>query len=139
MRGLLDGLTIRARITGGTRISMDKLQCALGIFPTQTYMNQPVEVILILQNMVDQPMQIKVGLQLPSQDKKGHPVVIDADKKTLTLSMRPGEVGVLRIPIIPLPPTQPGTGFPVRVAVRYRTPNEGHAVRPPAGVVATRP
>lgn len=120
-------------ITGGTRISMDKLQCALGIFPTQTYINQPVEVILILQNMVDQPMQIKVGLQLPNQDKKGNPVVIDAAKKTLALSMRPGEVGVLRIPIIPLPPTQPGTGFPVRVAVRYRTPNEGHAVRPPAG------
>ncbi len=120
-------------ITGGTRISMDKLQCALGIFPTQTYMNQPVEVILILQNMVDQPMQIKVHLQLPSQDKKGHPVVIDTDKKTLALSMRPGEVGVLRIPIIPLPPTQAGTGFPVRVAVRYRTPNEGTPVRPPAG------
>ncbi len=120
-------------ITGGTRISMDKLQCALGIFPTQTYINQPVEVILILQNMVDQPMQIKVGLQLPSQDKKGHPVVIDTAKKTLALSMRPGEVGVLRVPIIPLPPTQPGTGFPVRVAVRYRTPNEGRAVRPPAG------
>lgn len=120
-------------ITGGTRISMDKLQCALGIFPTQTYINQPVEVILILQNMVDQPMQIKVGLQLPSQDKKGHPVVIDAAKKTLSLSMRPGEVGVLRVPIIPLPPTQPGTAFPVRVAVRYRTPNEGRPVRPPAG------
>ncbi|MBI1277651.1 MAG: hypothetical protein GC179_05950 [Anaerolineaceae bacterium] len=120
-------------ITGGARISMDKLQCALGIFPTQTYMNQPVEVILILQNMVDQPMQIKVGLQLPSQDKKGHPVVIDTAQKTLAVSMRPGEVGVLRIPIIPLPPTQAGTGFPVRVAVRYRTPNEGHPVRPPAG------
>jgi hypothetical protein len=120
-------------ITGGTRISMDKLQCALGIFPTQTYINQPVEVILILQNMVDQPMQIKVGLQLPSQDKKGNPVVIDTEKKTLSLSMRPGEVGVLRVPISPLPPTQPGTAFPVRVAVRYRTPNEGRAVRPPAG------
>ncbi len=120
-------------ITGGSRISMDKLQCALGIFPTQTYMNQPVEVILILQNMVDQQMQIKVHLQLPSQDKKGNPVVIDTAKKTLALSMRPGEVGVLRIPIIPLPPTQAGTGFPVRIAVRYRTPNEGHPVRPPAG------
>lgn len=120
-------------ITGGTRISMDKLQCALGIFPQQTYINQPVEAILILQNMVDQPMQIKVGLQLPSQDKKGFPVVIDTAKKTIAFNMRPGEVGVLHIPIIPLPPTQPGSGFPVRVAVRYRTPNEGHAVRSPAG------
>ena len=120
-------------ITGGTRIAMDKLQCALGIFPQLTYINQPVEAILILQNMVDQPMQIKVGLQLPSQDKKGNPVVIDTAKKTIAFNMRPGEVGVLHIPIIPVPPTQPGSGFPVRVAVRYRTPNEGQAVRPPAG------
>jgi hypothetical protein len=120
-------------ITGGTRISMDQLQCALGIFPQRTYINQPVEVILILQNMVDQNMQVKVGLQLPTQDKKGHPVVIDTPRKTLALGLRPGEVGVLRIPIIPHPPTQPGTQFPVRVAVRYRTPAEGRSVRPPAG------
>jgi hypothetical protein len=120
-------------ITGGTRISMDQLQCALGIFPQRTYINQPVEVILILQNMVDQNMQVKVGLQLPTQDKKGHPVVIDTPRKTLALGLRPGEVGVLRIPIIPHPPTQPGTQFPVRVAVRYRTAAPGRAVRPPAG------
>ncbi|MEZ4669790.1 MAG: hypothetical protein R3E39_17940 [Anaerolineae bacterium] len=120
-------------ITGGTRISMDSLQCALGIFPQMTYINQPVEVILILQNMVDQNMQIKVGLQLPTQDKKGHPVVIDTEKKTLAFGMRPGEVGVLRIPIVALPPTQPGSQFPVRVAVRYRTATEGRAVRPPTG------
>lgn len=120
-------------ITGGTRISMDNLQCALGIFPQRTYINQPVEVILILQNMVDQSMQVKVGLQLPTQDKKGLPVVIDTPRKTLALGLRPGEVGVLRIPIVPHPPTQPGTGFPVRVAVRYRTAAEGRAIRPPAG------
>lgn len=120
-------------ITGGTRISMDKLQCALGVFPRRTYVNQPVEVVLILQNMVDQNMQLKVGIQLPTQDRKGGPVVMDTPKKTVTLGLRPGEVGVLRMPVIPLPPTQPGTGFPVRVAVRYRTPAEGRAVRPPTG------
>jgi hypothetical protein len=120
-------------ITGGMRISMDMLQCALGIFPQRTYINQPVEVILILQNMVDQSMQVKVGLQLPTQDKKGQPVVVDTPRKTLAIGLRPGEVGVLRIPIIPHPPTQPGTGFPVRVAVRYRTAAEGRSIRPPAG------
>ena len=120
-------------ITGGARISMDKLQCALGVFPRRTYVNQPVEVILILQNMVDQNMQLKIGIQLPNQDRKGGPVVMDTPKKTVALGLRPGEVGVLRMPVIPLPPTQPGTGFPVRIAVRYRTPSEGRAVRPPTG------
>ncbi|MBI5667229.1 MAG: hypothetical protein HZC41_04405 [Chloroflexi bacterium] len=121
-------------ITGGTRITLDKMQCALGIFPRRTYINQPAEIVLILQSMVDQNMQVKVGIQLPTQDKKGNPVVIDTAKKTVSLGMRPGEVGVLRLPIVPLPPTQPGAGFPVRVAVRYRTATEhSRYVRPPGG------
>ncbi|HEX2905525.1 MAG TPA: hypothetical protein VHO69_01595 [Phototrophicaceae bacterium] len=121
-------------ITGGTRIAMDKIQCALGIFPRRTYINQTVEVVLILQSMVDQNMQVKVGLQLPTQDKKGNPVIIETPKKMLSFGMRPGEVGVLHLPIVPLPPTQPGTGFPVRIAVRYRTANENpRPVRPPDG------
>jgi len=124
---------VLGEITRGARINMDKLQCALGVFPRRTFINQPLEVILLMQNMVDQNMQIKVGIQLPTQDKKGDPVVIDVPKKTLSLGLRPGEVGVLRIPIVPLPPTQPGAQFPVRVAVRYRTPSEGRAVRPATG------
>lgn len=120
-------------ITGGARINMDKIQVALGIFPRRTVINQPVEVIIILQNMVNQPMQIKVGIQLPNEDKQGEPMVIDLPKKTLSLGLRPGEVGVLRVPVVPLPPTKPGNGVPVRVAVRYRTPAEGQAVRPPGG------
>jgi len=120
-------------ITGGTRINLDSLQCALGIFPGRTYLNQPVEIVLILQNMVDQIMQVKVGFQTPAEDRKGRPVVIDIPKKTLTLGLRPGEVGVLRTPIVPRPPTQPGHRFPVRVAVRYRTPKPGQRVRPFSG------
>ena len=58
------------------------LQCAMGIFPQQTYINQPVELVLILQNMVDQNMQLKIGLQLPTEDRKGRPIVIDTPRKT---------------------------------------------------------
>lgn len=120
-------------ITGGTRINMDQLQVALGIFPQRTYLNQPVEIVLILQNMVDQNMQVKVAVQLPTEDRRGNPVVIDTPRKMLSIGIRPGEVGVLRTPLVPRPPTTPGTQFPVRVAVRYRTAKPGRAVRPPAG------
>jgi hypothetical protein len=122
-------------ITGGARINMDALQLALGIFPRQAYLNQPVEVVLILQNMVDQPMQLKVALQLPTRDKKGNVTVIDTPKNMLSMGMQPGEVGVLRIPIVALPPTQPGSDLPVHVAVRYRTAKPGQQVRPPTGGV----
>jgi hypothetical protein len=120
-------------ITNGSRIDMESLQCALGIFPRQTYINQPVELVLILQNMVDQNMQLKIGLQLPTEDRKGRPVVIDTPRKTLSLGLRPGEVGVLRTPIVPRPPTPPAKKLPLRIAVRYRTPQPGRRVRPIAG------
>lgn len=120
-------------ITDSPRIRMEALQCALGIFPSRTYINQPVELVLILQNMVDQNMQVKVGIQVPTEDKKGRPVVMDTPRKTLSFGLRPGEVGVLRTPIVPRPPTPPGPRLPVRVAVRYRTPSPGNAVRPPSG------
>lgn len=121
-------------ITRGPRISMPKLQAALGIFPRRTFINQPIELVLILQNMVDQHMQVVVGLQLPNQDKKGNPVVIDVPKKAFTLGLQPGEVGALRVPLLPQHPTHPGTDLPVRVAVRYQLPQgESKMVRPLTG------
>ena len=120
-------------ITGGTRINMEHLQCALGIFPSQTFINQPVEIVLILQNMVDQMMQVKMAIQTPKEDKQGQPVVIDTPKRMVTIGLRPGEVGVVRTPIVPRPPTGAGSKFPIRVAVRYRIARPGARVRPYTG------
>ncbi len=120
-------------VTGGPRVSLGMLQLALGIFPQQAFLNQPIEVVLVLQNMVDQPMQVKVSVRVPATDKKGHPVIIETARNMVTLGLRPGEAGVLRMPMVAYPPTHPGKGFPVRVAVRYRTPEDAAFVRPPSG------
>lgn len=120
-------------ITGGTRINLNDLQIAVGVFPKRAYINQSFEAVLILQNMVDQNMKVKVAIHLPSEDKAGNPVIIDAAQKMLTLGLRPGEVGVLRTPFVARPPTKPTIHLPVRLAVRYRTPQPGKAVRPPTG------
>ena len=120
-------------ISGGNRFTMQDLQCAVGVYPDRTFLNQPLEVVIILQNLVDQNMQVKVGVQLPKEDRKGNPVVMDTPKKTLALGLRGGEVGVLHVPVIPRLPTKPGSRFPVRVAVRYRTSSPGRAVRPQTG------
>lgn len=120
-------------ITGGGRIVADDLQYAVGISPKQVFINQPVEVIIALQNMVDQPLQIKVAVRMPNRDKKGRPVVMEAAKSTVTIGMREGEVGLLRIPITAHPPTPAGMGYPIQVAVRYRVANNAIKVRPPDG------
>ncbi len=120
-------------ITGGTRIGLDRLQVAVGVFPPVAFINQPVEIAIVLQNMVDQNMQVRVAIRVPDEDRKGNPVVIEVPRTQVQIGMNPGEVGVLRMPIIAHPPTRPGPRFPVRVAVRYRTPKPGKYVRPPAG------
>ena len=57
-------------IAGDLHVSFeDVLQVAVGLFPHRAYLNQPVEIIVILQNMVDQNMDVKVGA--PSADQSG--------------------------------------------------------------------
>lgn len=120
-------------IAGDNRILTDDLQFAVGIFPKQVFINQPAEIVIVLQNMVDQNMQVKAGLQLPQTDKNGNPVLFDTPKPMMAISLKPGEVGVLRMPITPVAPTLPGNGYPVRVAVRYRTQGSASPVRPASG------
>ncbi len=122
-------------ITGGKRINMEHMEVALGVFPSTAYLNQPIEVVLVMQNMVNRQLQIKVAVRLPTADRKNKIAVIETPKTQLSLTLESGEVGALRIPIIARPPTQPGKDFPVRVAIRYRVKDKdkAQAVRPPGG------
>jgi len=120
-------------ITGGERIIAEDLQYAVGISPKQAFINQPLEVVVPLQSMIDQPLQVKVSIRLPSRDKKGNQVFMETGKTTVTIGLRPGEVGVLRIPIAAHPPTPAGKGYPVQVVVRHQSPSNSIRVRPPDG------
>lgn len=120
-------------ITGKARIVTEDLQYAVGISPTQAYINQPLEVIIPLQSMVGSPLQVKVTLRMPNKDKKGNPVFIESGKPSVSLTMGPGEVGLLRIPITAHPPTSAGKGYPIQVSVRYNVPEKAQKVRPPDG------
>lgn len=120
-------------ITGGGRIVSEDLQYAIGISPKQAFINQPLEVVIPMQSMIDQPLQVKISIRVPNRDKKGNPVFMEAGKSSMTIGLRPGEVGLLRIPITAHPPTPAGKGYPIQVAIRYRSPDNSIKVRPPDG------
>lgn len=120
-------------ITGGGRIVTDALQYAVGVSPTQAFVNQPLEVIVPLQNMLDKPLPVKVSLRMPSRDKKGNPVVMEAGKSSVSVTLTAGEVALLRIPFAVHPPTPSNKGYPVQVAVRFKVDNSALKVRPPDG------
>ncbi|HVU13269.1 MAG TPA: hypothetical protein VHD90_18450, partial [Phototrophicaceae bacterium] len=69
-------------IAGHLRVSFeDALQVAVGLFPRRAYLNQPIEVIVILQNMVDQNTDVKVALHLPNQAQDGTAIMVTTPKK----------------------------------------------------------
>ena len=118
-------------IAGGLRVTFDDtLQAAVGIFPRRAYFNQPVEVVVILQSMIDQNMDITVALQIPNKAADGSKMTITTPKKSVSLTLSPGEVGALRLPLVVVQPIQPFRDLPIGVTIRYRSGN-AQAVRTP--------
>lgn len=124
---------VLSAITGGKLINTPNLQCALGIFPKTAFINQPIEAVIILQNTVDQPVQVKLSLNFPTEDRQKNRVVLSTPQKVITAQVAPGEVGVLHVPIIAYPPTRPNNHVPVHVALRSRVARQGKLVRPLVG------
>lgn len=123
---------VLSAIAGGLRLDLPEIQAAVGVYPRSAYYNQPVEVIIILQNMTDAPAEVRVELQAPSRDADGAPIKIAAPRGAVTQTLSGGEVGVLRLPILPQLPTRPNAALPIEVSVRARG-KLGAAIRPPAG------
>ncbi len=117
------------------RIHLEWLQYAVGISPTSAYLNQPVSVVVVLQSRVEQNMWVRIGVRPPLPTDAPAAPNISVSKTVVPLGLRPGEVGVLRLPLVPQAPTPPGT-YPVQVAVRSRIAGTVSAVaRPPDGGV----
>ncbi len=56
----------------GERLTVDGvLQCALGIFPTTTALDRPVEVLLLLQNLTDRRLPLAITVETPRYDAAG--------------------------------------------------------------------
>jgi hypothetical protein len=123
---------VLGQITGGQRINMEGLEVALGVYPKMAYVNQPFEVVIVLQNMIDDELRLKIAIRAPSIDRQGNVMIIEIAKPQMAFSIGPGEVGVLRMPVIANPPTKPENDIPLRVAIRYRT-NSDNYIRPPGG------
>jgi hypothetical protein len=115
------------------RVTYDTFQAAVGLFPGQVFLNQPFEVLIILQSLIDQAQEIRFALQLPAKDVQGRAVAFEAPQRSATLQLGPGEVTAVRLPAAPVPPTQPVTGLPFSVSFQVRPPRSFQSVRPSTG------
>lgn len=118
-------------IAGNMRVTLGNLQVAVGVFPRSAYVNQPIEVVVLLQNLIDQPVEVRVALHTPKKDNAGRPVMISVARREHHMTLAGGEVGALRMPILPLAPTAPQENLPLLVSIRQRSAG-GKTVRLPS-------
>lgn len=115
------------------RITYDTFQAAVGVFPQQVFLNQPFEVVIILQSLIDQAQEIRLTLQLPGQDQAGQPIVFEAPQRSAVLHLGPGEVTAVRLPAVPIPPSLPASDLPLWVTLQARPPRHHQAIRTATG------
>jgi len=118
-------------IAGNLRVTLDPVQAAVGIFPRRAYINQPIEVVAIIQNMVDQGAEVKITLDIPAKDPNGKPIAFSVPKKSVTLHMTPGETGAVRMPLVPIMPSQPAEDIEIKVTLKAKAVKNGKLIRPP--------
>ncbi len=135
---------ILGMISDGPRIANGPISYLVGVYPLRAFINQPFEVIVILQNMVDQAVPVQIALQIPDTASDGGLLALKAAMDQVTVTLKPGEVGVMHLPIIARPPTRAATDVPIKVVVRPKVEEQGQWLRLPGrsaqpGKLATSP
>lgn len=130
-------------ITSGKRFSLGPIQYAVGIFPRQIYINQPTEVIVIVQNMVQDDVQFQVNIELPTKLPGGKELKAHILRPEASEQLGPGEVAVLHLPLVVVDPLV-DVNVPVRLIMRILNQPKNHMIRPahggpPPSVLAVSP
>ena len=98
-------------VTGGDRLSLDVMQCALGVRPSSISAGKPFEAILLLQNASDVNVDVTAVVRLPEQDAKGKRNRFIVKRERLVVGLRPAEVGFMTLPLSSSPQTAVGSDY----------------------------
>ncbi len=122
-------------ITGGERVNISVMQCALGVRPRNVPAGQPFEVILLLQNASDADVDVSLRVRLPERDANQKPNRFFAQRERLLVGLRPAEVGYVTLPASSSPKTATGEDYQlvVDLGVKVVDGRKPRRVRAPAG------
>ena len=109
------------------------VQCSLGVFPRTTTLGQPIEALLLLQNLTDQPLELQITTRIPTRNPDGDLINVFTPKPRLAFKLPAGEAGLLHIPLTPQLPTPTGRSCPILLKVDVKKPGHYEMVRPLGG------
>ena len=120
-------------ITGGVRASLDMLQLAAAVRPKLPRAGMPCEMVLILQNACDSPVDVGVELALPELDAHKQRGRFECDPPRVRLLLQPAEAGVVIFPIKIRSDAAPSADYRTRMTFDARVSGKPHRIRLPQG------
>ncbi len=116
-------------ITDGQQLTIGVVQVALGVRPPVARVGRPFAAILLLQNMSDANVGVSTTLHLPVKDAAGEKGRFGTPNETMSLNLRPAEMGYLVIPITTRPNAAPAKEYSIAVDVQVESPAKPRFIR----------
>lgn len=120
-------------ITDADRQNIGGVQVALGLKPAIVRAGRPVEVMMLMQNTLDVPVDVAVTLQPPEKDAAGKKGRFITKKSRLVIGLEPAEVGYAMIPMTTMPDTAISRDYSIGMEISTKQLDKGHPVRDESG------
>lgn len=110
-------------ITGGRRLNVDMIQCALTTRPGTVGAGQNFEVLFLVQNVSDVDIDVTIDMVLPDRDSEKKRSMFFSRSSRLLVGLQPAEVGYVMLPAACSPKTSPSRYYNVAVDVKIERVN----------------
>jgi len=116
-------------VTKDTRHTIGPVQMALTTRPQAVKAGKPFEVILLIQNTIDAPVDVTLTLQLPDKDANGQKGRFLHGTDRLVVGLAAAEVGYALLPMSTLPDTAPSDKYTIGLDIAVKAIEKGDQVR----------
>lgn len=126
-------------ITDSERFAAGPVQVALATRPRSVKAGRQFEVIMLVQNISDAPVDVTVKLQLPPKDQKGQKGRFITGQDSLIVGLQPAEVGYVTLPMSTMPDTAIGSDYMIGMEISAKATSKGERVRSQSGGATFNP
>ncbi|MFP4323412.1 MAG: hypothetical protein ACLFTK_13240, partial [Anaerolineales bacterium] len=107
------------------------VQVAAGVYPRNIALDAPFQVLVLLQNATDRPVNTKLKLMPPRRAANGQRASFFMPRATYEHTLEPLEVAIVYLPLVATPPTMPDQQYPLQVQCLAQTLPDATLVRLP--------
>lgn len=116
-------------ITGGVRQSIGALHGAVAVRPHPVRAGRPFELVVLLQNAGNTPVDVSAAVRLPDQDAKRQKGRFATKTPHVTAQLLAGETGYIALPCMCHPETAPHDEYKLAVEIESKPHGKPERIR----------